>query len=185
METHQDGPVTVVVRHRVRPGREADFERLLRGITSEMSRFEGHQGYNVVRPADSGRPEYVVFFRFDTFANLHRWEESEARHRWLGQLEPLATHAPARERHTGLEVWFTPPAGCGKPPRWKMLVVTLLSIYPLILVVQFSVVPLIDHWPLVLRTLVTSALLVCLMTYAVMPAMTRLFSPWLYGSPDP
>jgi antibiotic biosynthesis monooxygenase (ABM) superfamily enzyme len=105
----QEGPVTVVVRHRVRAGKEAEFEGWLKGITADMMRFEGHQGFNVVRPADSGRPEYLVFFRFDSFANLQRWEESDERLAWLERAGPLTTHAPERERHTGLEVWFTPP----------------------------------------------------------------------------
>jgi antibiotic biosynthesis monooxygenase (ABM) superfamily enzyme len=179
----QEGPVTVVVRHRVRAGREAEFEGWLKGITADMGRFEGQQGFNVVRPADSGRPEYLVFFRFDSFANLQRWEGSDERLAWLERAGPLTTHAPERERHTGLEVWFTPPPGRAQPPRWRMAAVTLLAIYPLISLVQLTVVPLLDGWPVPLRTAVTSALLVCLMTYAAMPLMTRLFSRWLYGPP--
>jgi uncharacterized protein len=183
-ESHPDDPVTVVVRHRVKPGHEAEFEEWLRGITTDMSHFDGQQGYNVVRPGDSGRSEYLIFFRFDTFENLSRWENSNVRQAWLERLEPLATQAPYREHHTGLEVWFTPPAGRGQPPRWKMYVVTLLAIYPLISLVQVLLVPMLGHWPLPLRTLCTSALLVCLMTYLVMPFMTRLFSAWLYGLTD-
>src|SRR5262245_58240050 len=145
--------------------------------------FEGHQGYHVVRPADTKRREYLVFLRFDSFANLEKWEESEARRRWLEQLEPLTLHAPDRERHTGMEVWFTPPPGCPQPPRWKMAAATLLAIYPLIVAVQLTVTPGLAGWPLPLRVRVTAALLVCLMTYAAMPLMTRLLSRWLYGPP--
>src|SRR4051794_7567976 len=107
----QGGPVTVVVRHRVKPGKEAEFEEWVRGITAEMLRFEGQQGYHVVRPSGPAHPEFLVFFRFDTFANLEKWEESGERLAWLGRAAPLTTRAPARERHTGLEVWFTAPAG--------------------------------------------------------------------------
>jgi uncharacterized protein len=177
----QEGPVTVVVRHRVRAGKEAEFEGWLKGITADMMRFEGHQGFNVVRPADSGRPEYLVFFRFDSFANLQRWEESDERLAWLERAGPLTTHAPERERHTGLEVWFTPPPGRRNPPRWKMVLVTLLAVYPLIMLVQATLVPLLGGVPVLLRTLLTSALFTCLMTYLVMPTLTRLFERWLYG----
>ena len=86
-----------------------------------------------------------------------------------GALEALATK------------WFTPPAGCPQPPRYKMVLVTLLAVYPLISLVQLALVPLLGGWPLALRTLATSALLVCLMTYAAMPLATRLFARWLYG----
>jgi antibiotic biosynthesis monooxygenase (ABM) superfamily enzyme len=180
----QDGPVTVVVRHHIKPGRMAEFEEWLRGITQAMMQCDGHLGFNVVRPASTGRPEYVVFFRFDTFENLEKWERSETRRQWLEQAEPLLFQS-TRERHTGLEVWFTPPAGCAQPPRWKMLPVTLLAIYPLIMGVQLTLVPFMEDWPTPLRTLLTAALLVCVMTYAAMPLMTSLFSRWLYGSTAP
>ena len=101
---NQEGPVTVAVRHRVRPGREAEFEAWLKGISREAMAFEGHQGYHVVRPADTGRHEYLVFLRFDSFANLERWEASEVRRQWLEQAEPLTLHAPAREHYTGMKV---------------------------------------------------------------------------------
>ena len=184
MELHDDGPVTVVVRHRVKPGCEAEFETWLRGITGDMTRFDGQQGFNVVRSVDGGRPEYLVFFRFDTFDHLNNWETSQCRREWLDRLDPLAVTAPSRERHRGLEVWFTPPVGRRLPARWKMFCVTLLAIYPLISLVQLLLVPMMPSWPVALRTLLTSALLVCLMTYVVMPGMTRLFSPWLYGSSE-
>jgi hypothetical protein len=177
----QSGPVTVVIRHRVRPGKEAEFEDWLRGITQAASPFHGYLGFNVVRPASPEQPEYVIFFRFDTFANLEQWEESETRRDWLGRLDPLTVRPPTRERHTGLEVWFTPPSGHAQPARWKMAVVTFLAVYPLISLVQLVVVPLLEDLPLPVRTLATSALFVGLMTYLVMPLMTRLFSGWLYG----
>jgi antibiotic biosynthesis monooxygenase (ABM) superfamily enzyme len=181
MQTDQTGPVTVVVRHLVKQGREPEFEAWLRGITTAMLQFEGQQGYNVVRPTGKTQPEYLVFFRFDSFENLEKWEHSSERREWLDRLESLSSREPLREQHTGLEVWFSPPSG--RPfPRWKMVAVTLLAIYPLISLVQLLLVPILPDWPILLRTLVTSTLLVFLMTYIVMPIMTQLFAPWLYGS---
>ena len=179
----QEGPVTLAVRHRIKPGREAEFEEWLRGISREAMTFDGHFGYNVVRPSDTGRPEYLVFLRFDTFDNLERWEASEARQQWLGRLAPMTLHPPTREKHTGMEVWFTPPSGRSAPPRYKMAAVSLLAIYPLILLAQWALGPLLAGWPVPLRTLATSAILVGLMTYLVMPLMTRVFTRWLYGPP--
>ena len=178
----QEGPVTVVVRHRVRSGREGDFEDWLRGICRAALPFLGHQGFQVVRPHDPLVPEYVVTFRFDTFANLERWENSDVRRGWIERLGPLTAAEAKRERHTGMEVWFAPPAGRSAPPRWKMALVTLLAIYPLMLAANVTVAPLLADWPFPMRSLAMAALLVCLMTYGAMPFMTRLFTRWLYGS---
>ncbi|WP_439625373.1 antibiotic biosynthesis monooxygenase [Gemmata sp.] len=176
-----EGPVTVVVRHRVRVGQEAAFEDWLRGVTQEALRFDGHLGFHIIRPTDPRRPEYLVLFRFDTLDHLTQWEDSAAREAWLARVAPLTTHPPARERHTGMEVWFSPPAGRAPPPRYKMVVVTVAALYPLISVVQYAVVPALGDWPLVARTLATTVLMVCVMTYAAMPLMTRVLSRWLYG----
>jgi hypothetical protein len=75
-----------------------------------------------------------------------------------------------------------PPAARPHPPRWKMVVVRLLAVYPLICLVQLLLVPLLEDLLLPVRTLVTSVLLVCLMTYLGMPLMTHLFSGWLSGN---
>jgi uncharacterized protein len=40
--------------------------------------------------------------------------------------------------------------------------------------------PLLGGSPVILRTLVFTGVMVSLMTYVVMPRMTRLFSFWLY-----
>src|SRR4051812_10287424 len=98
----QDGPITVVVRHRVKPGRQPEFEDWLRGITGAALQFEGHSGFNVIQPSEPRQLEYLVFFRFDTFSNLQKWEESQIRREWLDRVEPLTVHPPAWERHTGL-----------------------------------------------------------------------------------
>ncbi|MGL4462552.1 MAG: antibiotic biosynthesis monooxygenase [Planctomycetia bacterium] len=178
-----DGPVTVVVRHLVKPGVEPAFEEWLRGLTRAALPFAGHLGFHIVRPNDPKHPEYHVFFRFDTFDNLRRWEESAVRREWIDRLSPLALRTTPWERHTGLEVWFTPPPGRAAPSRHKMAVVTLLTIYPLILLVQSTLGPRLAEWPLPARGLASAAILVGLMTYAAMPFSTTVFARWLYGPP--
>jgi antibiotic biosynthesis monooxygenase (ABM) superfamily enzyme len=180
MDDVQDGPVTVVIRHQVRPTKKAEFEVWMRGITRELTKFPGNLGFNVLRPVDPEQCEYVVFFRFDTFAHLEAWENSPERAACLEQLEPLSVNPAVRERHTGMEVWFALPAGRKPPPRWKMVLVTLLAIYPLVLLSQLFLAPHLSDWHVAARTLVISALLVCIMTYFQMPLVTKIFSRWLY-----
>jgi len=65
------------------------------------------------------------------------------------------------------------------PQQAKMAAVTLLGIYPLILLASRTLAPALDWLPLLLRELVVAAVLVVLMTYAVMPLLTRLLERWL------
>lgn len=177
-----DDAITVVVRRRVRRERVSDFEGWLRGIIGAATAFEGHAGALVIRPDDPANQDYVIVFRFAKAEQLARWEESEERAAWLARVEPLTVGAPQIERVTGLEYWFQLPDHAARrpPPRYKMAAVTLLAIYPMVLVL----VPLLAAWlaplPRALATLLTAMTLVALMTWAVMPALTRLFARWLF-----
>jgi antibiotic biosynthesis monooxygenase (ABM) superfamily enzyme len=142
----------------------------------------GYLGSEVLRPSDNEVDnEYRVVFRFDHASNLHTWENSEERQRWLRKAEPLH-HGEKVHVLTGLETWFTLPSRAGEPapPRYKMVVVTWLGVFPIVTII-FS---LFGHWlsllPTLVRTLVFTAVMVTLMTYVIMPRMTRIFAFWLY-----
>jgi hypothetical protein len=82
----------------------------------------------------------------------------------------------------GLEGWFTLPSqpGVAPPPAYKMALVTWVTIFPLITLVVVVSAPLVGGLPLVARLAVTTAVTVSLMTWVVMPRVTRLLHRWLY-----
>lgn len=176
------GPVTVCVSVKVQHGRERDFETWVEGVGRAASQFAGHQGLNILRPAGSTSPEYVYIFRFDTYAHLKVWEDSEVRRKWVEQLAALTEGKASKQVITGLEYWFTLPnaAITPPPPRYKMVIVTVLAIYPLSTVLPPALGPFLSFLPALVRSLIISALLVLLMTYIVMPLLTRLFARWLF-----
>jgi antibiotic biosynthesis monooxygenase (ABM) superfamily enzyme len=63
-----------------------------------------------------------------------------------------------------------------------MVIVTLLAIYPLSTLLPPLLLPFLGFLPSLVRGLSVSVALVLLMTYAVMPIMTRLFAHWLFPS---
>jgi uncharacterized protein len=184
MSNVEGGPVTVIVSRRVKPSQTGAFEEWLRGVLGAASRFEGHLGANVLRPTNPAAEDYVVIFRFDTFEHLSRWEESEIRAEWLSRVDAY-TEGPAKvQKVTGLEYWFALPgsAGVRPPPRHKMLVVTVIALYPMITLLMPLLAEVTAPLPGLLRPLVSSTIMVSLMTYLVMPALIRLFSFWLFSA---
>ena len=178
-----DPPVTAVASRRVKPGREREFEEWVTGIFAAANRAPGYLGSEVLRPGDDPEDdEYRIVFRFDRASNLHAWENSEERRRWLRKSRPLLREEEKVHVLTGLETWFTLPSRAGEPapPRYKMALVTWLAVFPVVAVI-FSV---FGRWlellPTLVRTLVFTLVMVTLMTYVIMPRMTRLFSFWLY-----
>ena len=182
-------PVTSVIARRVRPGKEAEFEAWLHGIIQEAARFEGHQGVTVLRPRTTHVPEYLLIMRFADGDTLAEWHTSPQRAAWLEKAEPLVERV-VRHEETGLEPWFTIPGDelPRHPPRYKMALLTWLAIFPLIVAINYLLVPLLEqqHLPIPLRSLVLTVILIPTMTWLVMPQMTKLFWHWLYpGVPRP
>jgi uncharacterized protein len=116
------GPVTTTVTRRIRPGHEAAYEQFLEGIIAAASRFPGHLGVEVFRPAGGQGGEYRIVYRFDSAAHLQAWLDSEERAAWLERAEPHVLGPLHRQVLTGLEGWFTLPGQPGAPPprlpRW-------------------------------------------------------------------
>ncbi|TFL18479.1 antibiotic biosynthesis monooxygenase [Jannaschia formosa] len=175
-------PVAVVVRRRVHPGAEADYEAWLRRLTDGVAAlFPGYLGTEFHRPSATGEP-YRSVFRFDTLAHLEAFERSEYRAAMLAEAAPLFAADAAWERMTGLEVWFDPPAGTrvAQPSPHRMALVLTGVVFTLVLILNLALSPVISGWPLALRLLLTVAIQVGLMTYVIMPRLTPLIARFIY-----
>jgi antibiotic biosynthesis monooxygenase (ABM) superfamily enzyme len=69
------------------------------------------------------------------------------------------------------------------PPRYKLALLTWAGAYAVITLLLTVLGPAMATWPLGLRTLVLSALMVVLLTWLVVPALTRLLRNWLMRMP--
>ncbi len=85
-------------------------------------------------------------------------------------------------RVNGLEAWFVLPEvpNVLPPPKWKTAIVSAIGIYPVISMMPILLKPIINGLPAWLATLVSIAIMMPLMTWIIMPQITRLFKPWLY-----
>jgi uncharacterized protein len=180
-----DGTVTTTVTRRVKPGHEAAYEAFLAGISGAARAFPGYLGVEIFRPAPGRGGEYRIVYRFDSLTHLHAWLDSAEHAAWLQRAEPHVAGPMRTQVLTGLEGWFTLPTqpGLPPPPQYKMAILTWVTIFPLITLVVVATAPLLGSLPLVLRLAVTTGVTVPLMTWVVMPRMTRLLRRWLY--PDP
>jgi uncharacterized protein len=75
------------------------------------------------------------------------------------------------------------PTGASRPrrrrPRAKLALLTWAGAYAVILSVLAIGGPALAHWPLALRALALSGLVVAAMTWVIVPLVTRLFRGWL------
>ncbi|MEY4834342.1 MAG: hypothetical protein RI980_457 [Bacteroidota bacterium] len=67
-----------------------------------------------------------------------------------------------------------------QPPKWKFAILVWLAIYPTITLVSFLIGDLIKKWPLPLKTLVMTGILVPLMVFVLLPVLRKLLGKWLH-----
>lgn len=133
-----------------------------------------------------------MLYRFADAASLQAWEASPERRWWLESGRGLASESRV-ERRTGIERWFDVPyadvpadtAGTEpppSPPRWKRAVGTWLGLCPTNLALTALIIALapglLSLW-LPVRLLITTIIVTPVMTYLVLPLVTRWLRPWL------
>lgn len=69
------------------------------------------------------------------------------------------------------------------PPRHKMALLTWSGAWALITLILWVLGPAMATWPLPLRTLAISVLMVVGLTWLVIPYLTRIFAAWLAPTP--
>jgi antibiotic biosynthesis monooxygenase (ABM) superfamily enzyme len=192
--TKHSNPVTVIVKRIAKKDKIKEFEEWLSGISKEVSRQEGSMGIDIIKPtpniSNKSKPEYVIIFRFNTYENLDKWEKSPIRHEWLQKGRKLAESDYDVQKMRGLEFWFTPYFNdesspmipLQPPPRYKMVIVTIpvISILLLTLVPQIHFLTEMLSIPFPIRLVIALTITVLLMTYVIMPLLTKLLKPWLF-----
>lgn len=185
-ENSSNPGATVVITHRIREGRHAEYERWLDEIAPLCRASPGHLDWHIVRPIHGLTETYTVIIRFDTAAHLREWMESPVRTRLIEKVQPLFVTGDDFFISSGLDFWFTPGGAKAKVPvRWKQYLVTWSAIYPLVLAVPLLVKPALRQLGVpdnhLLTTLVVTGTVVFLMVYLVMPRYTKLIRRWLFN----
>ncbi len=188
-----DRPAVVIVRH-PKAGQEQAFRAWAEGIHQVMATQPGFQSYQAVPPVDGESRDWFFVFTFDSPENLRTWLHSDTRAHWQALSLPL-TEGPGRTRVlSGMEHLFglPSPEESDPPAVWKLAAATELGLAPTVFFVGLGLMQLSFYarwgrgglrggwWQVLLST----ALCVSLMTWVVMPLLTRLLRPWLFpGAP--
>ena len=127
-------PASAVISTRVLPGKEAEYRAWERKIAAAQSKAAGLQGYRFEPPVPGVQEDFVAVLRFDTEANLQAWLASPVRMKLIEEAAPLTEEFHTRLARAGFDQWFRDGAGPGAAPLpvWKMDMLVLLMLYPIV-----------------------------------------------------
>lgn len=179
------------IRREVDPARISEATAWVQTGVNLANKHPGFLGSGWVRAGEDSQVWHMLY-RFTSEETLEAWERSPERSWWLSMGEGFV-RSERSKRRTGIEDGSTspppdpsppsrrtleaPPA----PPRWKQAVTIWLGFFPVNLVFSYLMTP-VPGWgevPLWLRVLVTTLVLTPIMTYWVLPWVTRTLRHWL------
>lgn len=74
------------------------------------------------------------------------------------------------------------PPPIPRAPRYKQALITWLGVYPALTLTLALLGPAMESWPLPLRTLLVSVVMVIALTWLILPFLTRVFRRWMFPS---
>lgn len=181
---------TFIVEYIVPQGPEAAavFRRWYDQLVERARQFEGYTRTDLCPPldCDDGVVKWYSIVHFRTPQDLNYWLKSSDRADLFEQGRDTFLAYRYKSFTTGLEGWFSSQTGGAEqhslgPPPWKQVLAVVLGLYPTLMVqdMVFSALGIMQAWPmatsLVINNLITSSIL----TWAVMPRVSRVLSFWL------
>ncbi|WP_139982467.1 antibiotic biosynthesis monooxygenase [Nocardioides litoris] len=188
-------PVTVAITRQLPPGHEPEMMSWLNAGIGLAEKFPGFLGAGWVR-SEAGSEEWHMLYRFADQASLEQWEHSPQRQWWRSAAAGLGVVEARVEKRTGIEGWFDVPQSTvlesgaatpvpAAPPRWKQATTIFVVFFPLSVLTNWLGRLYLADVPLPLRVLVTVLVMTPLMTYVLLPWITRQLQWWLQGQPPP
>jgi len=110
LETNSE-EATLVVRRKIKPGREREYEDWLERITQRARGFPGFKGATTLFPREGDSNISYVISRFASQRTLENWKNSQERLKLIDEVEDYASQHFAET--TAMETWFALPGGGG------------------------------------------------------------------------
>jgi uncharacterized protein len=177
---------SLVIEYEIFADKEILFEQWQAELKLAASKFKGYLGTDIFPPIIGGHHKWYIVVRFDNSANLTCWFDSDIRHELIRTGRKNFAPYEYKNLGTGLEEWFSQKRNVSSKPKpilpaWKQNFAVLFGLYPVVMIenLLFSHFGLMTYWPLAHKIFVGNVISCSLLTWVVMPLVTKLLKFWL------
>lgn len=170
--------VTLVSSVMLRPGTEREYRRLHEAGVSSARRLGGLISAELLPAVPGAQAETVGLLTFSTTADVERWFHSGERMQVLDAMALLIDGDRTTNVVGGFAGWFA-DAGSLEPRRWKQALAVIAALVPVSIVLTLLRLAVAPGTALVPAIALGSTANVIVLTWIVMPPLTRLIGPWL------
>jgi antibiotic biosynthesis monooxygenase (ABM) superfamily enzyme len=172
-------PITTVIKIKPVASSEDKCLQWMQATATLVSQFDGFLSREIYKSVDQ-EGVLVTIFTFDSKEHLELWENSKQKREQVDLGKNYVGSLVEKKQFTGLEFWFE-SATTAAPIKWKMLIVTIAIIFILLNLLVPVIQQLLNltSFPVLLKNLIGVSIMVGLMTYVIMPCVTKWLEDWL------
>ena len=148
-------------------------------VLDVLQTFPGFIRRDVLDAVPGIQDETVVTLTFDTREHLLAWMDSPERAQFVNEIDGLVQGALTTSVIGGFAGWFPESDSPQGNPRWKQAVVVMIGLYPTVLFTSWLGNAIWADWNIFLAVLIGNAIGVTILTWLLMPPLTRYFADWL------
>ncbi len=170
--------VSFIIEQDIPPEKTDDFLKWQAEIIEASRQFKGFLRTENFPPSSNTRPKWYTVIHFDTPENLTQWLDSEVRHQFIRTRPDKLGFYRFYSYKTGFEAWLSKQKNL---PKWKQGLSVLFGLYPTVMLesILFSHWPITESWSFATIILLNNLISCLILTWLVMPLVTRLFQFWL------
>lgn len=180
LESNLKKGVTEVFVTSVSKEMEMIYRNWIAKIHQAEAKFSGFQGVYVQSPSDEESETWITFLQFDTPENLDLWLKSKERQEILNESKPFIKKLERHRVVSPYAGWFqTLSQENDFPPVWKQTMIVLLVLFPIVMLEQKFLMPLLKDFNESFATFIGNVISVTLLAWPFMPIAIYFLTWWL------
>jgi antibiotic biosynthesis monooxygenase (ABM) superfamily enzyme len=186
---------SLVVEHVVPSGKGLAFRWWHAKLTRLAKRYNGYIRTDLYAPVKGSCPDqplkWYSIVHFESPESLNQWLTSRDRETMIETGRKVFASYQFMSFSTGLEGWFSRETGTEHigiaPPAWKQNLSVILGLYPTVMIQSalFAALGVMQSWSLPSSMLVNNIITSSILTWVVMPLVTRWLKFWLHPATHP
>ena len=174
-------PVTLAVTDHVPLAGKARYEALVEDLYHLFQAQDGFLSVNIVRHNRPHQVEYTILSRWSDEAAATLWRRDEVIREKLSQIEAITGGTAQVVQAIGLGMWVDHAEGVAPnlPTAWKRVVMSVVAVYPMLMLLMGLSAPFIGELPQFLQVLIIVIVLSTLLTWPIMPWLGKVLRSWL------